>query len=167
MEYWESLAKIGQALVTSTAILVGGFWAYLKFLRGRIYKPRLELDVKCKRCSAKGDLVRLHIQISLKNVGLSRVSIDGESSAVRVHRSVELKHAGLIPDVALESEWHRIGTFPLFVEHAWIEPSEVVQEHKMIEYVMTDPGFKVEAVVMAPTQQWYGTCVSTGEFDGE
>ena len=158
MDYWESLAKITNSIITSTAILIGGIWAYFNFVRGRVYKPRLELDVKCKRGLQANELVRLHVTIVIKNVGLSRVGIDTESSAVRIHNI--LKRDDLIK--ALEPKWRRIGTFQLFVQHQWIEPSEIIRNEKIIECKSADPIFKIEAIVMSKTQQWYNSAISAG-----
>lgn len=147
--------------------MIGGIWAYFKFLRGRIYKPRMELNVECQIYLQKDNLVRLHIKVVLKNIGLSRVNIDRESSAVRVHKVFEMEHADLISDKAIESTWYRIGTFSLFDKHAWIEPSETIQDQIMIECKSVDTMFKIEAIVMSATQQWYSSCISVRKFNGE
>ena len=127
----------------------------------------MELDVECKIYLKKDNLARLHVKAVLKNVGLSRVNIDKKSSAVRIYKVSELKYAELLSERALESEWCRIGTFPLFDEHTWIEPLEVIQDQKMVECEFVDPVFRIAAIVMAETQQWYSSCISVGKLDGE
>lgn len=162
MEYWESIAKIFQSLITSLALLIGGIWAYFKFLRGRIYKPRMELNVECQIYLQKNNLVRLHVRVILKNVGLSRVNINRENSAVRIYRVHDLEYVDLIPDGALKLEWCRIGTFSIFDEHQWIEPSEIIDDQIMINCQSIDPIFKIEATVMSETQQWCSSYISMG-----
>jgi len=127
----------------------------------------MELDVECKTYLQENGIIRLQIKTALKNVGLSRVTIDGKSSALRIHRVSELQHADLMPDNALESEWYRVGTFSLFSEHGWIEPSEIVQDQKMIECKSNYPVFKIEAFVMTETLQWYSACISAKDLDDE
>ncbi len=43
---WTEVAKGSQALVQSVAILIGGMWAYGKFVRGRTYHPRCTLSLE-------------------------------------------------------------------------------------------------------------------------
>jgi hypothetical protein len=167
VEYWISLTQIVQALVTSSAVVIGGIWAYIKFFHGRIYKPRMELDVECKTYFQKNDLVRLRVKVVLENVGLSRVLIDSKASAIRIHNISEMERTDSISERAVEAKWHRLGTFPLFDEHKWIEPSEVIRDYKMVEYTSTDPVFKIEAIVMTATQQWYGSYISATDSSDE
>lgn len=163
MDVWESLTKIIQSIITSSAILIGGIWAYYKFVRGRVYKPRLELAVACKRYSQTNEIVRLHVTVVLKNVGLSKVNIDTESSGMRIYKVVGSDFIG----EAREPEWARIKTFNLFEKHRWIEPSEVISDERFVECKSPDPVFKVEAIVMSKTQQWYSSAISAGGPDDD
>lgn len=37
--------KLIQSFLTSLAIIVGGVWAYLNFVKGRVYHSKLELGI--------------------------------------------------------------------------------------------------------------------------
>ena len=39
----KDLSDIAQAVVTTAAVVVGGFWAYYKFVRGRLYSPHVDI----------------------------------------------------------------------------------------------------------------------------
>jgi len=161
---WESLTKIVQSIFTSSGILVGGIWAYFKFLRGRVYKPRMELNVVCLPYLQKDHLVLLHVKVELKNVGLSKIKIDRCCSAIRIHRILKLKNQDLLKEKALESNWKHIGSFPLFKEHEWIEPSEVIRDEKILEFTNDQFAFKIEAIVMSEAQQWYSSSISLAKI---
>jgi len=165
MEYWVSLTKIIQSVVTFSAILIGGIWAYYKFARGRIFNSRLEVDIKCKRISSKDNVVYLNVTVTLKNVGLSKVSIDKNATAVRVYKIIELEHANSISDIALESKWESIGIFSLFEDHDWVEPYEVINEQKIIECRSITYSYKIESIVMSKSQEWHSSCISEKEID--
>jgi hypothetical protein len=63
------------SIVTASAVLIGGSWAYFKFFKGRTYKPRLSVNIaaqwrKLDGCDA------LHIRIRVTNIGASQVSLN-------------------------------------------------------------------------------------------
>jgi hypothetical protein len=68
--------------VASAAFLVGGIWAYYKFIRGRVYRPRLEPTIAVRAFQRTAPY--LVASISLKNVGTSKVECKQEGSALRV-----------------------------------------------------------------------------------
>jgi hypothetical protein len=71
------------SIVTASAVLIGGYWAYFKFVRGRTYKPRLSLDIaaqwrKLDSCDA------LHIRIRVTNIGASQVSLNQHGTGLHL-----------------------------------------------------------------------------------
>lgn len=160
MEFWVSLTKIVQSLVTSIALIAGGIWAYYKFVSGRINKPRMELDVECAQHITDGKIVRLNVKVSLKNLGLSKIAIDQESTALRVNKATIRNNSDANIDGVQEIQWNHVGTFSLFYEHQWIEPSEVIHDQKMVECMHNGDVFKIEAIDMTKKQEWYAACIS-------
>ncbi len=158
MEEFELISKIIQSALTSIAIVISGIWAYFKFLRGRMYKPRIEVSVECKRHFSQ-DKMHLHIITTLVNKGLSKVDIDIDSSAMRLS---ELANNNSTKEFlqATPVKWSLIGTYTIFEQHGWIEPDEKIQDHMMIECKATNPIIKIECFLLAKKQQWYSSCVS-------
>ena len=160
MEFWVSLTKIVQSLVTTIALIAGGIWAYYKFVSGRINKPRMELDVKCAQHFFDGNIVRLNVKVSLKNLGLSKIAIDQESTALRVNKATIRSNSETEIDGVQEILWNHVGTLSLFCEHQWIEPSEIIHDQKVVECMPNGSVFKIEAIVMTKKQEWYAACIS-------
>lgn len=105
---WAERVDILQKIVTIAAILSAGIWTYFNYLRGRLYKARLEpsLAGRILTCDGKYFMV---MTARLKNAGLSKVKILQNGSGVR-----------------------RLGTFPVFEKTEWLEPSESVEEHRLV-----------------------------------
>lgn len=95
LNYWETVSNIIQSSVTSIALIVSGIFAYYKLFRGRIYQHKLELSVACKSYLEKDGLIRLHITTVLKNLGLSVVHIDQESSGLIIYGILENRYQDL------------------------------------------------------------------------
>jgi hypothetical protein len=54
--------------VTAAAVIIGGIWAYFKFVKGRTFRPRLEVGLAGQWRLFNGkDL--LHARVTLKNIG--------------------------------------------------------------------------------------------------
>src|SRR6516164_3819133 len=58
--------------VTAVAVIIGGVWAYFKFVRGRTYRPRLEVDLAGQWWPVNGKWL-LQTRVMVKNVGASKV----------------------------------------------------------------------------------------------
>jgi hypothetical protein len=113
-----------KTIVETVAVIVGGIWAYYKFFRGRTFKPRLEPAISGRASEAKG-LTNVLISVELKNVGLSKVAISKEGSAMRVFATDPAKTDGV-------AVWQRAITVGVFEKHGWIEPGETITEQALI-----------------------------------
>lgn len=123
----EQLVGILQGIVTTAAVVIGGIWAYLKFFRGRTFRPRLEPGISGK-VIGHGEVSYLIVTASLKNVGLSKVDIEQRGSGLRLFT------CDAAPDAteAQVAEWTRIKTFSVLEDHQWIEPGESIEEQRLI-----------------------------------
>jgi hypothetical protein len=124
-----------QNVVTIIAIAAGGVWGYFNFFKGRTYRPRLEPKVSGKLISQKG-VHYLIVTAQLKNVGLSEVKIDQEGSGLRVFAYDVVEHTSKARSV----QQSRLITLPIFKDHGWIEPGELIEDQRLvvipdIEYV--------------------------------
>ncbi len=122
-----------EKIATIVAIFVGGVWAYINYLRGRTFKRRLEPSITAKTFRAKGLLV-LSGTAQLKNVGLSKVTIRQEGTAIEVVA---------ITDKPGEEAANRLGTkdiavLSVFERHGWIEPGEPIGESFLVPVPQDD-----------------------------
>ena len=108
------------------AVIVVGGWAYMKFVKGRIFHSRLELDVTGE-ARIRVDQAAVAISIKVKNVGLSRVDLRQTGSGLRI-----LAAKKNTPMSMISAEWRHLGTFPVLENHAWIEPGETVGEERLV-----------------------------------
>ena len=74
MTNWTDWADAVAALTQALAILLGGLWAYFKFVRGRTFAHRLELGIDASTvATAQG--TGLKVTATVKNVGLTKLTL--------------------------------------------------------------------------------------------
>ena len=117
-------------LVTILALVTGGVWAYFKYFKGRIFKPRLELKVLGKVVS-KDNVNLLRVSMEIKNIGASVVYFDHALTQLLIYRSIRLT----TPSKADTAFWHEQdpACIRAFVEHNWVEPDETITDTQLIE----------------------------------
>jgi hypothetical protein len=84
------------------AIIIGGFWTYLNYFRGRIYKPRLECTVDASIEKDAGRFV-LKAVTKIRNVGLSKVRIAQKGTGLLVHSMAAREEA---PQFPVAADWN-------------------------------------------------------------
>src|SRR5690348_9456953 len=117
IKFWGEFAK---NVVEVLAIIVGGFWTYFLFFKGRTLKHRLEMSVNAAIEFLHGKHY-LVVHGELKNIGNSRVKLDIEESGIAIYPG-EPKGLGAA-EVSTVS-WHTRAMFNVFSNHEWIEPME-------------------------------------------
>jgi len=109
--------------VKVAAVLIAGTWAYLNYLRGRTFKRRLEPQISGNLlCVDKDWFVCGEAQ--LKNVGLSKVTIEQKGTAIVVEDLVVAKDSKDSPAVFSDE----VAVLEVFKTHKWLEPGETVKE---------------------------------------
>jgi hypothetical protein len=132
------------------AITIGGCWAYFHFFKGRTYRARLEPKVSGRLKSVDG-VNYLVATTFLKNVGLSDVTIEQEGSAL----SVFCYKADIPSPVADDIEDEHLAIFPVFTNHAWIEPGELIEDERLIAVPGTDKLFlRLELRIVSNKIDW-------------
>lgn len=124
---WLQILDIAGKFLTELAIVGGGGWVLYNYERGRTHSPRLQLRVSAERVFRNG-LEYLLIRTELSNVGLARVNIVNDGCALRVF-------AGWLParvESVMEPEWERLGTFDLFGDQHWVEPSGLLIDQQLV-----------------------------------
>jgi hypothetical protein len=139
IDYWDKVFDIFAKLFQIVAIGGGGLWAYYKFIKGRVYRPRLTLSLRANSLLISEQNLLL-VSLTIENVGLSVVQLQKQSMLVRV----------LLPEVvragskARRIEGKPIGTFRVFQHHALIESSEKIAD----ELTLSIPSSQPEALIV-------------------
>lgn len=125
---WAERVDVLQKVITITAIISAGIWTYFNYFRGRLYKARLEPSL-AGRILTCGDKYFMVMTARLKNTGLSKVKIVPNGSGVRLF---SYEDSNSIPSRAYTLSEARLGTFSVFEKTEWLEPSESVEEHRLV-----------------------------------
>jgi hypothetical protein len=138
IKFWGEFAK---NVVEILAIIVGGFWTYFLFFKGRTFKHRIETSVNAAIEFRHGKHY-LVVHSELKNIGSSRVKLDREESGIAIYPG-EPKGLGAA-EVSTVS-WHSRAMFDVFSNHEWIEPTETIRDALVLELPEKPlPLYKVE-----------------------
>lgn len=133
-------------------ILFAGVLGYIKFIKGRLFHPKLEFHVTCVLEESKqGEF--LVAEVTLKNVGLTRVELSQTGTALSVSASRGSIGTGV--------DWDPITILSMFENHAWIEPGETISEPHVI--AIQDPAsiYRCEARLVAQKKEWNASYVCT------
>lgn len=121
----DDIVKVTQAIASAAqalAIVVGGAWVYFKFLRGRTFARRAELDLEAT-LSVVSEKQLITSRATLKNVGLSRLPLN------KGLQNVELFATTAAPAVeGANVGWMSIMQAQVFTEHAWVEAQETIDQ---------------------------------------
>jgi hypothetical protein len=108
------------AAVQTLAVVVAGVFAYYKFLRGRTFAYRAELDATAELVKlSAADALRVHA--TLKNTGPSKIPL----------RTTRLRVFGG-DNKGSTIQWKRLTTVDVFAEHHWIESQETISDEVLI-----------------------------------
>lgn len=140
MQSFVDLASIIRDIVTALALIIGGGFAYFKFVRGRTFTERLKVSVDAELDSAR-NLLLVNASAQASNIGLREFHLAREGTALRLfaHRLSEPTSE------AREARWEQLGSWRVFEGRQVLEPSEEVSEHKIIE----TPGGQFSAFMLA------------------
>ncbi|MFN3004596.1 hypothetical protein [Mycolicibacterium wolinskyi] len=126
------------SIITAVAVIVGGIWAYRRYVRGRIYNPRSAIEVKAQWHILDSVGHVLQVRIGVTNIGASKlelvpsetgVEIDfpAESQTTAEHRTSDEWWADIRWDPVKKLEGQdQARAFTILTNHAFIEPSERV-----------------------------------------
>jgi hypothetical protein len=134
-----------QSVVQTFAFLVGGIWAYYKFVKGRSFQDSLSPAISGRLASIDG-AVYLVISIQIKNAGSTKVDFNHKGSAVIVYEYTATSEAE-IHTVADK----RLTAFDLFKPNEeYVEPNEVIELRSFI--AIPGPvqlGYRIEVEILS------------------
>jgi hypothetical protein len=123
--FTKDFVDIVSSVTTTLATILAGGWAYYRFVKGRVFKPRLTLSAKARRLRIDAT-DHLLSTIELSNVGLSRIDLD--SATLRV---CSLSGHAIADTVSVPQRvW--LETCQVLLAHSWIESGEVLSEQNLI-----------------------------------
>jgi hypothetical protein len=130
-------AKAAADVAQVLAVLVGGTWAYVKFIRGRTFRRRGELCVTGALMGDQGNRA-IHVRVEFKNTGLSQIVFEKRGDkAVFVY---ELHPKDWPSGSGRNVDWgeregdrdkHTTSSLALR-DHNWVEPGETITDELLI-----------------------------------
>jgi hypothetical protein len=132
-------ASIISTSITALALIIAGLWAYFKFVRGRTFKPRLEVKLRGWWRIAD-DRNLLQVRIILKNIGTSKITLMQEGTGLQV--STLSPNQQITPGLVTWTPLAEI--FSMFVvdndpSDQWIEPGEAMSEEVVLDLHTSRP----------------------------
>jgi len=151
-----SILDIIDKVTKIVALLIGGAWAYLNYVRGRTFKKRLELKISAKQVQSKAGLL-LSGAAQIKNVGLSKFPIEQKGTAILFF---DLKASAPVKQL-VEAIEVSAGVREVFKDHAWIEPGETIAEDFLLQLPEDEDrlAMKLELRVVAAHIEWNANCI--------
>jgi hypothetical protein len=120
-----TIADAESTLRTGTMFIVL-VWAYFKFARGRLFRPRLEMTISGSPTRHR-ECYHVIVRYTVRNIGLRRVTIDQAGSDICVEIAHPASPAAMIPPT-----WKLQGSHPVLQNHRRIESGGAVSEEIMI-----------------------------------
>lgn len=153
-----------ESIATVAALIVGGLWAYFNFVSGRIYRPRIEPVITGRAFKATNGL-SLVVGVQLTNSGLSKVDLEQRGSGFRVYQTTESADE---KKPVLRPSWVRLGTYPIFTDHGWIESGETIREEHLVSIAKPVPvAFQLELRAVAHQVSFKSRSVVVVQTDSE
>jgi hypothetical protein len=122
---WLEIAEKGASIA---AIVIGAAWVYLNTLRGRVFKPKLAVNLQVSRESA-GQTPLVRARIAVDNKGLTRVRFDQEGTGLTLRYSPAPLSTPL--PVTLRFDHHAV--FAVLQDHTHIEPGVTIVEELLLQ----------------------------------
>jgi hypothetical protein len=132
---WTTWADGVASLVQAGAIVIGGIWAYFKFVRGRTFAKRAELSVTPTLLPEQRP--KLKVTATLRNAGLSKLPL--RTQAVFLYGI----YAAPTAENPIATGEQQLGKpKKIFAAHEWIEAQETVTDELL--FLVPDSQFASE-----------------------
>jgi hypothetical protein len=159
-----AITSIIQDIAATFALVVGGVWVLMNYVRSRTHMPRLQIELKADTIEC-GSRHYLLATMNVKNPGLSKIDLPAPSEEGAGPRGSVLQVSTLVsyeclPDI-IESEWGNNNSFDILAHHTSIEPGLSISEQKIIH--LPDGGhdaFLVRLRVAAHNQSWSAVAIA-------
>ncbi len=146
----DTLAKVVQIL----AIIVGGWWTYFKFIKGRTYRESLILIVSGKLLTIDSHTY-LIATISVRNVGQSLVEFTPDAGALRV-----FGYTSSTSSEIMTVKDYKLAQF-VALDELSIEPNAVIEQMRLISIpIEMRLGIRLEFEIISNHRKKYGWTTS-------
>jgi len=116
----DTITGTANKIVTTLGILLGGAWAYYKFIRGRIFMPRASLEPSVFVDNTRSS--QIVVGIKFVNVGSVQLKLDEKMKYLRIF--------GLVHSTSgLTDDWELLAMRRIFEDQETMEPGEPIEEH--------------------------------------
>jgi hypothetical protein len=112
------------------AIVIAAAWAYYKFVRGRTFHRRAEVDVDASLLADDSERA-IHAHATLQNTGGADIPLRVKALKVRSFRRGEVDEKG-------RPRWQDVTTSPVFDDHDWIESQETIADEVLVPLTAKD-----------------------------
>jgi hypothetical protein len=145
-------------IITAAVAVIGGIFAYFKFIKGRIFRPRVRINMSAEwiKSSAK-DLLLARIEV--KNIGKSKISIKQEGTGLRV-----LVLAADQPAAPAATAWERRKTCTILKGHDWIESDETVSSDTLLDLGIAPAPVKFEGRIVVRRTAFSNIAVNASQI---
>jgi len=144
-----TIITMTQDVTTTVAVLVGGGWAYLKYVKGRVYADRAELTVTADLYGASGELMAVAV-VTLANKGLTRLRFQPGAKVMYLYAARRMPAS----EVVVPAE-DKIVVDEILTGHDWLEAQESVTEQVVFVLPKDDwLTLRFEAQVWAARRRW-------------
>lgn len=155
MGFWKDLMDVALHAAEAAAIVIGGWWTYFNFLRGRTYKPKLAINIR-GAVYPVGTAWYLDILVSVKNIGRSKFDVAETGTALIISEPSRLPPQDNIMRVV----WEPLGTYVTLDGQSWIEPDEEVEDRLLVLLPARHPSaYRVEAHVASESLVWKASTI--------
>lgn len=130
MNEWANIADIVSSLATAAGIVLGGLWAYFKFIRGRTFASRAELTVAGSMFNGPSGRAVKAI-VSVKNTGLTKIALQSDGKIVRLD-GVPQSELSAAASGQANISWQELMLTAILEDHEWIEAQETVTDEVLL-----------------------------------
>jgi hypothetical protein len=140
----------GLNLIQAVAIVAAAVWAYYKFVKGRTFHRRAELELDGSFLAVPSAAVRA--RAVLRNTGGADIPLRAKILRVATYTTGDVDSRG-------QPEWREIAKARVFTDHDWIESQETINDDVLIATPEVTPevvAMRVGcAVYEKRKQRWY------------
>lgn len=126
MDSWDRVTQSILNVAQTIAIVVGAAWVYFKFIRGRTFARRAELEISGGLMEI-ADRQVMKAVIELKNTGLSKLPLRVDLNSVELLATPSSSWAA-----QTNLRWEKRMDTPILGDHKWVESQETISDEVLL-----------------------------------
>ncbi len=124
---WQETVRVVAAALQGAAIVLGAVWGYIKFVQGRTFNKRGELEV-AGTLLTDGDASAMMVRVTFRNTGLTRIYLARKVKRVLVYAAL----AEAWPDGKPIDWGEPVRKRKIFKSHQWVEGQETITDEVLV-----------------------------------